>query len=105
MAETMSAASEELAEELSHVVQEAEALLRALADDGDATLGTLRDRVHDSLDSAKARLADLQLGAQRAGKRAASAAQGWVQQNPWTAIAIAAGLGLLIGALLTRRGE
>ena len=104
MAEQTSNGSGGLAEELRKVVQQAEALLGALGDDEHGPLGALRGRVHDSLDAAKTRLADLEQQANRASQRAASAAETWVRDNPWTAAALFAALGLIVGTLLARRG-
>jgi ElaB/YqjD/DUF883 family membrane-anchored ribosome-binding protein len=94
-----------LAEELRNVVNQAEALLQAIGQDRDEALETLRERVHESIDTARARLAGLEEQATRATQRAAVAAESWVRENPWTAVAIGASLGLLIGALLTSRGR
>jgi ElaB/YqjD/DUF883 family membrane-anchored ribosome-binding protein len=95
--------SDALAEELRKVVSEAEALLGAMGDEGDGALQSLRDRVHDSIDTAKARLADLQEQADRVGQRAATVAANWIVENPWTAVAIGASVGLVIGMMLARR--
>ena len=98
--------SDALAEELRKVVSEAEALLGAMGDEGDGALQSLRDRVHDSIDTAKARLADLQEQADRIGQRAATAAANWIVENPWTAVAIGASIGLIIGMMVrTARGH
>ena len=102
--DSASASASALADELRNVVNEAEALLRAIAEDRDSPLGALKDRVHESLDVAKARLADLQVEAQRTGRRAAAAANTWVERNPWTAVALGAGIGVVVGILLAHRG-
>jgi ElaB/YqjD/DUF883 family membrane-anchored ribosome-binding protein len=96
--------STELDEELRNVVDHAEALLAALSGDGDARLDHLRERVSDSIDTARARLADLDRDGERPSERAAAAFEGWIHENPWTAVAIGAGLGIAIGLLLSRRG-
>ncbi len=92
-----------LGEELRNVVDHAEALLDALSDDGDARLAALYDRVSDSIDTARARLAEIGADADRPSKRAAAAVERWMMENPWTAVAIGAGVGVLIGMLLSRR--
>jgi len=94
---------EAIAEELRRIVDQAEELM------GNAGVGEhlndLRDRVNDTLTQAKAKLADLEKEARVHGKRAAVATETWVRANPWTALAIGAGIGLIIGAvLLTRSG-
>jgi ElaB/YqjD/DUF883 family membrane-anchored ribosome-binding protein len=92
-----------LGEELRNVVDHAEALLEALADDSDAGLSALYERVSDSIDTARARLAEINSDAGRPSERAAAALERWMMENPWTAVAIGAGVGVLIGALLSRR--
>jgi ElaB/YqjD/DUF883 family membrane-anchored ribosome-binding protein len=94
-----------LAEELRNVVNQAEALLEALGQDKDEALDALRERVHESIDTAKARLTDLEEQATQATQKAALAAETWLRENPWTAVAISASVGLIIGALLVGRGR
>jgi ElaB/YqjD/DUF883 family membrane-anchored ribosome-binding protein len=103
MVEQMTDSSTILAEELRQIVNQAEALLNAIGDDGDASLAGLRSRVNESIDAARSRLADIEEQANRASPRAARAAEEWVRENPWVAVAIAAGLGLVIGTILARR--
>ncbi len=91
-----------LGEELRSVVDHAQALLDALSDDSDARLAALYDRVSDSIDAARARLAEISAEADRPSERAAAAFERWMMENPWTAVAIGAGVGMLIGVLLSR---
>lgn len=94
----------DLGDELRNVVDHAEALLGALSDDGDARLDRLRERVLGSIDTARARLADMERDSERPSERAAAAFERWMLENPWTAVAIGAGVGLAIGFLLSGRG-
>ncbi len=102
MSETTQSAAA-LGEELRHIVDHAEALLGALADDDDARLDSLRRRVSDSIESARARLEDMERDANRASARAVAAVERWMRDNPWTVVAIGAGIGLVAGALLAGR--
>lgn len=95
----------ELAAELRRVVEQAEALLGAAGEDGDESLEALRERVDASLDAARARLAALEGRASHATQRYALAAEVWVRENPWAAVAVGTGVGLLVGTLLMRRGQ
>ncbi len=92
-----------LDEELRNIVDHAEALLEALADDGDGRLDPLRRRVSDSIQSARARLDAMASDANRMSERAAAAVERWMRDNPWTVVAIGAGIGLVAGVLLASR--
>ena len=76
--------TEDLMAELRAVAREAEALLQATADQTGAKVEELRERAKDALEAA--RTIDDQ-----------------VRKNPWAAVAIAAGVGLVIGLLLSRK--
>ncbi len=91
-----------LAAELRRIIEQAEALMAAAGADG-ATLGALKDRVNDTIDAARDKLADLQVEARKRGRSAVAATETWVQANPWAALAIGAGVGLIVGALVMRR--
>jgi ElaB/YqjD/DUF883 family membrane-anchored ribosome-binding protein len=103
MLENTSASGAALADELRNVVSQAEQLLQAIGDDGDAAMAALRERVHASIDTARLRLGDLEEEASRVTREAATAAEAYVQEHPWAAVAIGAGVGLLIGALIAGR--
>ena len=63
----------------------------------------MRDKVSATLERAKVSLADTQAEALARAKAAGQAADRYVHDNPWTAVGAAAGVGLLIGLLLSRR--
>ena len=92
-----------LAEELRRIVSQAEELMAAAGAEN-VTLGGLKDRVHDTIDAAREKLADLQDEARQRGRSAAVATESWIRSNPWAAVAIGAGVGLIVGALLMRSG-
>lgn len=92
-----------LGEELRSIVDHAEALLEAISDEGDPKLGSLRERVSESIDTARAHLDEMQNETERATEKAAVALARWIEENPWTAVAIGAGAGLAIGLLLASR--
>lgn len=89
-----------LGEELRNIVDHAEALLGALGDAGDPSLDGLRDRVSQSIETARLRLEEMQSDTDRASERAAAAIDRWITENPWAAVAIGLGLGLAAGYLL-----
>ena len=92
-----------LAAELRRIVEQAEALMAAAGTDS-ATIGVLKDRVNETIGAAREKLADLEQDARQRGRRAAVAAESWVRTNPWAALAIGAGIGLIVGALIMRSG-
>jgi ElaB/YqjD/DUF883 family membrane-anchored ribosome-binding protein len=101
MTEQDTAGTDALTAELRRIIEQAEQLMQAAGADN-ATLGALKDRVNETIDSAREKLAELEQEARRRGRRAAAATESWVQANPWAALAIGAGVGLLIGALIMR---
>jgi len=76
--------SEQLMAELRAVAREAEELLQATADQTGARVEELRERAKDALEAARG-------------------IDDQVRKNPWAAVAIAAGVGLVIGLLLSRK--
>jgi ElaB/YqjD/DUF883 family membrane-anchored ribosome-binding protein len=100
MTQQDTAATDALAAELRRIVEQAEELL---GDAGDsAALGELKDRVNHTIGAARNKLADLEQDARQRGRRAAAATESWVRANPWATLAIGAGIGLIVGALLMR---
>jgi ElaB/YqjD/DUF883 family membrane-anchored ribosome-binding protein len=93
-------AADALAAELRRIVEQAEQLLGD-AGDSDA-VGALKDRVHQTIGAAREKLAGLEQDARQRGRRAAAATESWVRTNPWATLAIGAGIGLIVGALLMR---
>jgi len=93
---------EKLMQDLRLVVSDTEELLRATAGQTGEKISALRERIQDSLVSTKARLAVAQEAAVVRTKQAAKVTDEYVHENPWNAIGIAAGVGLLIGILIGR---
>lgn len=95
--------SDRLLTDLHQVVTDAESLLRATADQTSAGASELRARVQTTLDRAKSSLGEFQNVAIDRAKAAGKATDDYVHDNPWQSIGVAAGVGLLLGLLLTRR--
>jgi len=87
-----------LADELRKVVVQAEALLQALSEDKNEAVGVLRERVRTSIDSAKARLSEIERQAAAIAQRASISTQAYVRENPWTVAGGALATGLVLGA-------
>jgi len=92
-----------LREDLAAVMRDAEALIRASADQGGEKMTEARARIRASLDAAKARVVDAERAAVQRGEDALHATEDYAKRNPWQALGVAAGLGLVIGVLLARR--
>lgn len=88
----MDVTTDKLMHDLKNVVGDAEDLLKATATESGEQIARIRARAEESVRSARARMNDagLQLDEQ-------------VRENPWTAIGIAAGVGLVLGILLGRK--
>lgn len=95
--------TDKLMSDLQLVLVDAEALLSATAGDPSGPVADLRQRVQASLAQAKTGLHDAQVAVVDKAKAAAKATDGYVHDNPWKSIGVAAGVGLLLGMLIGRR--
>ena len=55
------------------------------------------------LDTALTKAQDVQAAALDTGKELAASADDYVQENPWRAVSISAGVGLLVGLIIGRK--
>ena len=94
---------EQLIADFKVVVADAEALLKATANQGGDALIALRARAEESIAVAKEKMADAQEALVEKSKAAARATDDYVHENPWKAVGVAAGVGLVIGLLIGRR--
>lgn len=94
---------DKLLEDLQTVVRDADALLRATSAQTGEKIQEIRARAEQSLKQARVRLAEVETVAVERAKQAAGAADEYVRENPWQAIGVAAGVGLLLGLLVSRR--
>jgi ElaB/YqjD/DUF883 family membrane-anchored ribosome-binding protein len=93
----------DLMDDLRKVVHDTEALLRATEGQVGEKADDARRRVEAALDRARNRLKNVQGSATEMGEEAVRATETYVRENPWQALGIAAGVGLVLGMLLTRR--
>lgn len=94
---------EKLVSDMKVVVSDAEEILRATAGVAGEKIGELRERIADRLRDAKVRIADAEDMLLDRTKAAARATDDYVNENPWRAVGIAAGIGLLLGIIIGRR--
>jgi ElaB/YqjD/DUF883 family membrane-anchored ribosome-binding protein len=88
----MERATDKLMQDLRAVVTDAEQLLRATAGQSEEEIAKLRARAEESLRAAQASL-----------KQAGAELDEHVRSHPWAAVGIAAGLGVLLGLLISRK--
>ena len=93
---------EKLMQDLRIVVSDAEELLRATAGQAGEKVSAIRERIQENLAAAKERLAAAQESIVVKTKQAAKATDEYVHENPWKAVGIAAGAGLVVGMLISR---
>jgi ElaB/YqjD/DUF883 family membrane-anchored ribosome-binding protein len=89
-------------EELNRIVDQAESLLRSLGEQGGEAAEAVRGRVTETLNQAKARLADVAGDAEQVAESLADRADDYVRTNPWQAVALAALLGGVVTLLITK---
>lgn len=99
---TVEVSKEKLVQDLRTVVSDAEELLRATAGQAGEKVNEARARIQENLAAAKERLAVAQENMVARTKQAASATDEYVHENPWKAVGIAAGAGLIVGMLISR---
>ena len=90
-------------QDMKVVISDAEELLRATATQAGEKIGLARERIQDSLHQAKVKLADAEAIVRERAQQAARDGEEYVRDNPWRAIGIAAGIGLVLGIILSRR--
>jgi|SRR5688572_1567320 ElaB/YqjD/DUF883 family membrane-anchored ribosome-binding protein len=101
MAERISA--DQLLDDLTAVVRDAENLLRATAAQTGEKVDEMRARAEESLRMAKERLSGIEEETLKHARVLAGEADEYVRGNPWQAVGIAAGVGLVLGLLMSRR--
>ena len=94
---------DKLVQDFRIVVADAEELLKATASQAGEKVAAARERVQESLHQAKVKLAEAEDVVVLRTKQAVRVTDEYVQENPWRAVGIAAGVGLIIGLLIGRR--
>ena len=103
MSDANSLARDKLEKDLKLVISETEELLKATAGQAGEKVQAVRARVEETLASAKAQMGDFERLAFEGAKAAAKATDRYVHDNPWPAIGVAAGIGLIAGWILGRK--
>ena len=102
---------DKLVEDFKILAKDVQELLKATTSVVGDKASEARLRVQDSLKVAQDKLSDVQESVKAKGQEAFSATDGYVRDNPWNAVGIAAGIGFLLGigfsagAFLRRRDD
>ena len=91
---------EKLINDLKTLVSDAEELLRATTSQAGEKVAAARQKIEQSLIEGKKALADAEQSLVETSKEYADIADDYIRENPWNAVAIAAGVGLLVGLLV-----
>jgi len=86
---------------LQSVVTDAEALLKATSQQAGEKVQEARAKAEESLTAAREHLSEVQEGTLQQARELFTESEEYVRKNPWQAVGIAAGAGVLIGLLLS----
>jgi ElaB/YqjD/DUF883 family membrane-anchored ribosome-binding protein len=98
----MSMQSQKLASDIRAFVHDAETLMKATAMESGDMVVELRRRMQQSVDEIKPHIAMLEAAVSGQVTSAVTCTDTYVRDNPWTAMGISAGVGLVIGLLVSR---
>ena len=90
-------------DDFKSIVSDAEALVQATAQVGGDKFAAERAKFSEKISLAKTKLVDAEKIVMERAKQAATVTDEYVHSNPWTAVGIAASVGMLIGFLAARR--
>jgi ElaB/YqjD/DUF883 family membrane-anchored ribosome-binding protein len=93
---------DKLMSDLKTLVGDAEELLKATASQAGEKVTVARQKIEQSLIEGKKALADAEKVLIDKSKECVDIADDYVRENPWSAVGIAAGVGLVLGLLIRR---
>jgi ElaB/YqjD/DUF883 family membrane-anchored ribosome-binding protein len=91
------AAREKLVEDVKVLTKDVQELLKVTASVVGDKASEAREKVQESLKVAQDKLSVVQDNVKAKGQEAFNATDGYVRDNPWNAVGIAAGIGFLLG--------
>jgi ElaB/YqjD/DUF883 family membrane-anchored ribosome-binding protein len=95
--------TDQLMKDLRLVMMDAEALLKATAGQAGESVSEARAKAEQSIHAAREALAGAGDEALEHTREAIASADEYVHRNPWAAVGVAAGIGLVVGLLLSRK--
>src|SRR5262245_53120281 len=93
---------ERLVSDIKTLVGDAEELLKATTNQAGKKVTAARQKIEQSLIEGKKALADAEKALLKKSKEYADVADDYVRENPWGAVGVAAGVGLILGLLIRR---
>ncbi|SAK50002.1 membrane protein [Caballeronia hypogeia] len=93
---------QKIIEDIKVLLNDAEELVRLSATLPGEGVDALRSRLRDHVDSARVALDDAQASAQNRYRASVDCTEKYVKDNPWQSLGIAAGVGFLVGLLVSR---
>ena len=103
MATATEAARKKLVDDFKALTTDTEELLRATANQTGERASAIRARVEERLRKAKEAADELREDVVERSRAAAETADRTVREHPWESVAVAAGVGFLLGMLTARR--
>lgn len=95
-------ATEKLMDDLKTLIGDAEELLKATTNQAGEKVAVARQKIEQSLVEGKKALAEAEKVVIERSKQYADVADDYIRQNPWSAVGIAAGAGIILGLLMRR---
>ena len=105
LAQQQAASKEKLIADFEALIADTEELLGATAAQGGEKVTAMRLRMAERLADAKERLGTVQQAVVEKTRATAKATDDYVRTNPWQSVAIAGGVGFVLGFLVTRLGS
>jgi ElaB/YqjD/DUF883 family membrane-anchored ribosome-binding protein len=96
----MDITSDRASKELKSLISDAQDMFNSATSASADKASALRAEGMRMLENALSTARDMQSSALETGKEIASSADDYVRENPWTTIAISAGVALLLGAVI-----
>lgn len=94
-----------LSSDMNGVMDEAKDRVKDVAEMGSEKLKAARTKFDDAFKSAQTHAVEAKRVTLARAKSGAETAHAYVRQEPWKAVGLAAGVGILAGLLLARRSE
>lgn len=93
---------EKLISDFKVLLSDAEEILKLTTSQAGEKMTAARKRIEESLEAGKQTLSEAEDIFMDKTREAAQVADDYVRQNPWSAVGIAAGIGLILGLLIRR---